>query len=226
MNIATFTPEQYEDEVAALESSICDTHQTPIPVEAMIDIIRAGRVLDIAKRYAFYAKKPDQDRIDRYDDEVDHIATSLVEKCDIHAGTHDGRSLTFGDTLVSHRLIHAILGIVTEAGELMELLVGAIIHGEDVDYDNLFEELGDAQWYEALARMAAEQREGVGRFRQAVIQMANIAKLKQRQAHPDQLKGAVSEICKPSKMRWRPQPRRPHEPSRNPHPRSCAGTAR
>lgn len=50
-----------------------------------------------------------------------------------------------------HRdLIHGILGMFTEAGELMEHL-HAVLRGEtNVDIVNLVEELGDSYWYAAI----------------------------------------------------------------------------
>lgn len=46
-------------------------------------------------------------------------------------------------------IIHAILGIATEAGELLELLK-ATINGDRFDWVNCQEELGDIAWYQAL----------------------------------------------------------------------------
>lgn len=46
-------------------------------------------------------------------------------------------------------IIHAILGMATEAGELLEALRD-IINGHPVDWVNIKEELGDSFWYVAL----------------------------------------------------------------------------
>ena len=46
-------------------------------------------------------------------------------------------------------LTHAILGIYTEAGELLQALSRAL-QGEDLDLVNLTEEVGDLLWYFAL----------------------------------------------------------------------------
>ena len=49
------------------------------------------------------------------------------------------------------RLLHAAMGICTEAGEFMDAIKKAIFYGKDIDLVNLTEELGDLFWYAALA---------------------------------------------------------------------------
>lgn len=75
-------------------------------------------------------------------------------------------------------ILHALLGIMTEAGELAELLhntiVGNLPSGAGgIDTVNLIEECGDLQWYEAMLCRA------LGTTFDAV-QRKNIAKLKAR----------------------------------------------
>lgn len=48
-------------------------------------------------------------------------------------------------------LLHAVMGIVTESGELMDALKKFLIYGKPLDEVNLREELGDSEWYTALA---------------------------------------------------------------------------
>ena len=69
-------------------------------------------------------------------------------------------------------LIHGIIGIATEAGELLELLRDTI-NGEPLDKVNVKEEVGDAKWYMAiLARVAG--------FVWGEDERTNIAKLRAR----------------------------------------------
>jgi len=49
------------------------------------------------------------------------------------------------------RLLHAGIGMVTEAGEFIDALKKAMFYGTDLDRVNLREELGDILWYVALA---------------------------------------------------------------------------
>jgi NTP pyrophosphatase (non-canonical NTP hydrolase) len=44
--------------------------------------------------------------------------------------------------------IHAVLGVVTEAGEMLEQAI-ALMEGGEVDWANVGEESGDAYWYHA-----------------------------------------------------------------------------
>jgi len=49
------------------------------------------------------------------------------------------------------RLIHAAMGLATEAGEFLDPLKKALFYGKPVDKVNLTEELGDIMWYIAIA---------------------------------------------------------------------------
>ena len=81
----------------------------------------------------------------------------------------------FFDPKTAEYIIHAIIGVATEAGELLEAL-HASINGENIDLVNLKEEQGDSFWYHALLASIC----GVT-FEE--IQQTNIAKLRSR--YPD-----------------------------------------
>lgn len=70
-------------------------------------------------------------------------------------------------------VIHAIIGKATEAGELLELLHKWLTSSGDVDLPNLIEEIGDGQWYDAIAVAAIDTT-----FEK--VQAINIAKLRAR----------------------------------------------
>ena len=48
------------------------------------------------------------------------------------------------------RLLHAALGLATEAAEIADALKKHIFYGKDLDERNLIEELGDSEWYIAI----------------------------------------------------------------------------
>lgn len=48
------------------------------------------------------------------------------------------------------RLLHASMGMVTEAGELMDQLKKHLFYGKELDDVNLIEEAGDILWYMAI----------------------------------------------------------------------------
>lgn len=49
------------------------------------------------------------------------------------------------------RLLHAFMGIGTEAGEINDALKKTLLYGKSLDHANAVEELGDLMWYIALA---------------------------------------------------------------------------
>lgn len=71
------------------------------------------------------------------------------------------------------RLLHAAMGLQTEAGELTDALKRHIFYGKDLDETNLKEESGDLMWY--LAILAEE----LGTTLEA-LQEQNIKKLQAR----------------------------------------------
>jgi NTP pyrophosphatase (non-canonical NTP hydrolase) len=77
-------------------------------------------------------------------------------------------------------LLHAAIGMATEAAELLDMLKKHVYYGKDIDLINLEEELGDSNWYQALAISAARAKGHSTSFQQ--ICDKNIAKLKKRYA--------------------------------------------
>jgi NTP pyrophosphatase (non-canonical NTP hydrolase) len=73
-------------------------------------------------------------------------------------------------------LLHAVLGISGEAGELVDAVKKAVIYEKGLDIQNVIEELGDLEFYMEMLR----QEIGVPRD---VIVYYNILKLKKR--YPD-----------------------------------------
>ena len=70
-------------------------------------------------------------------------------------------------------VIHAIIGKVTEAGELLEALAKCLVEGANFDEVNVIEETGDGLWYDAILLRALGSS-----FEET--QRINIAKLRQR----------------------------------------------
>lgn len=73
----------------------------------------------------------------------------------------------------SAHLLHMILGLSGEVGELLDALKKAIIYQKELDLDNIVEELGDIEFYlEGL-------RQGLKLTREQTL-TANISKLQAR----------------------------------------------
>lgn len=49
------------------------------------------------------------------------------------------------------RLLHAAIGCVTEAGEMLDALKKQMFYGKELDLVNFKEEMGDLLWYLAIA---------------------------------------------------------------------------
>jgi len=75
--------------------------------------------------------------------------------------------------LIMSRCMHALLGMMTELGELADQFKKRIVYGRALDMVNVVEELSDGDWYRALFADAIK----VG-FEQAW--QINIAKLRKR----------------------------------------------
>jgi NTP pyrophosphatase (non-canonical NTP hydrolase) len=76
------------------------------------------------------------------------------------------------------RLMHSILGLASEVGEIADQLKKHVFYGKELDVVNLAEELGDVFWYEAL--MANELATTHPDISFDSIEEVNIAKLKKR----------------------------------------------
>ncbi len=48
------------------------------------------------------------------------------------------------------RILHAAMGVSTEAGELLDAVKKHVYYGKPLDRTNLFEEMGDMFWYLAI----------------------------------------------------------------------------
>jgi len=58
---------------------------------------------------------------------------------------------TRATTVRTIRLLHAAMGLVTEAGEFLDAVKKHIFYGKEFDKTNLVEELGDLFWYIGIA---------------------------------------------------------------------------
>lgn len=75
-------------------------------------------------------------------------------------------------------MVHAAMGLVTEAAEIMDALKKHLFYGRPFDLVNIEEELGDAHWYEALMVSVMRAKGHMTSFEQ--IHERNIAKLRTR----------------------------------------------
>lgn len=74
------------------------------------------------------------------------------------------------------RLLHAAIGMATEAGELLDILKKHLFYGAPLDTVNALEEIGDTSWYQRLGCAALDTT-----FLSTMLQ--NVRKLRHR--YPD-----------------------------------------
>lgn len=118
-------------------------------------------ILDAFKKQIFYGKEekvrdttlPNLNQIAQL---IMHLTMLLHGIPDGEGGliTDENTGLSLSEDLPGDlRTMHALLGIITEAGELAEIMVKTI-EGEELDKVNLQEELNDINWYQAIAHDA------------------------------------------------------------------------
>lgn len=77
------------------------------------------------------------------------------------------------DTTDAEHLLHGIIGLATEAGELLEAVQRSFDKEKQLDLVNVCEEVGDGKWYMAVIAKAAG-------FEWGQDEAVNIAKLRKR----------------------------------------------
>ncbi len=115
-------------------------------IRALQGFVAVTEVLDAFKKHIFYAKDLDRERVM---DEMNialnqlHIASSQF----FLAGEDSQDVATLS---MDPRIFHALLGTITEHGEIANAMIGPLKNEEELDIVNVCEELGDSDWYKAL----------------------------------------------------------------------------
>lgn len=109
--------------------------------DALMLGVLVAELIDLYKKHAFYGKPLDP-----------HVRAEVLEKIlSVANGTidpfrHEGVEAQLN---VNPRLLHAIVGKFTEAGEMLQAICESEETGE-LDIVNLAEEMGDDKWYDAI----------------------------------------------------------------------------
>lgn len=82
--------------------------------------------------------------------QLDYIKKTVVYGKPFSAVNNKGDHSVPKPFPVDPQVFHAIVGIATEAGELIQALTKAMYDGKPMDLTNLLEESGDVDWYQAL----------------------------------------------------------------------------
>lgn len=125
----------------------------PMLRHALESAVNTGELVDIAKKSLFYGKAIKDTGHGKL---LQNAAES--DQLDVEAVPHD--------------ILHAAMGIYTEAAEMLEAVLKAMESG-DLDKVNLLEEIGDTEWYAAMMYRAIEKTPGEAKE-------VNINKLRKR----------------------------------------------
>lgn len=158
---------QYVEDATTTESLIEVVNVYPALLASTLQImIAAGNVLDQIKKNVFYNKP--------FNDENLTLAfgTMVASLTELRDAIMNHSTIAPEPTMYNPRVFHSIIGIATEAVELLE----ALGNPDEFDTVNFLEELGDLNWYEAIGIDAVN-----GNF-EDVLQV-NIEKLRAR--YPD-----------------------------------------
>lgn len=136
---------------------------------ALTAFVAASDLLDFYKKNIYYDKYIDPHK---WHNTLTALEDAVQQIRNDHAagpGVNERNEVLHVDT----RLLHAIIGIATESGELVTALLSHLNHIAPLDYVNVQEELGDLNWYHAIAVDAMRANWGT-------IQVTNIKKLRKR----------------------------------------------
>lgn len=122
--------------------------------EAFEDFMTAGERLDVIKKLIFYGEDKAKGRVSlvRTADLGDYNAYVALGALTAAARTSDSEDLSGGSEAVKRAelILHAVLGVATEAAEMVEAVYKAVFEGGELDLTNLLEESGDTKWYLAI----------------------------------------------------------------------------
>lgn len=108
-------------------------------IGSMISCSLASSILDVLKKHFFYGKEIDHDALSRLFSSADDISSRV-----------DDSVVDDGMTNNDIRILHAIMGMCTESGELVASFLPKLMHGDELDMVNMQEEIGDLMWYTAI----------------------------------------------------------------------------
>jgi hypothetical protein len=128
----------------------------------MLLAVNTAKLMDLFKKGAFYGKKIDDAKLEtllnnliavaqivkEHQSSVNDVEAASLELFDSNGNEVPGADIAARMNL---RVAHAFVGAASEAGELIEALLDAIMGGQPLDAVNVSEEFGDIDWYKAVA---------------------------------------------------------------------------
>lgn len=135
----------------------------------LLEVVYIGHICDTVKRSLFYRDGQTGARLEKASATIANLYQLMDKNPDVKISEQD------------FDLLHAMVGAMSEVGELIQEFVTAHLEGRELDKVNLKEEWGDVMWYTSLGLDHAGST-----FEEAAG--ANIAKLRKR--YPDKFTSA------------------------------------
>lgn len=168
---------------------------------ALHGVVVLTDALDLIKKTAFYGKELDTGKVRELLGQAGSIFQFVAAEADnltevnepivsirrveqTEAGESESH-ITLDASAFPVRPTHAILGTLTESGELVRALLDSVLGSKPIDAVNIGEEFGDIDWYKAIAFNALGLSEDA--TREAVI-----AKLRKRYPEKFDAEAAVN----------------------------------
>jgi len=167
MNLQEYTAAAIQTE-SRLPAFVTDATRL---VNVLQAVIAAGNLLDVIKKDTYYGLPKDATKYAQREQRL-AINTQLLNDANTNVQLSSATA-PVAIPQVDPRLAHAIIGLATESVELLEALWQSIHSGQPIDGVNILEELGDLNWYHAIAIDALG-----GDWEK--VQETNIAKLRAR----------------------------------------------
>ncbi len=145
------TPQEFVSNAIKTESDCREINIQGISLVCALGIAAlSANIVDAVKKKIFYGKDFDKEKVayEIYDlQEVLSIMKKQFESGLVEEASEEFRARM---AELNVRLLHAAMGMFTEAGELMAPLMEQL-SGNGLDVINFGEEIGDSLWYAAIA---------------------------------------------------------------------------
>ncbi len=136
---------KYVQAAKSTESVVDEIKINKADFSALLDVtIGIANILDQLKKHVFYGREYDAEFLSKNH----RLITNNLETLQRFVRNPTESSRT-EDAITNTRTAHGLIGIITEAGELAEVLQSLNNTG-DVDSVNVGEEIGDLDWYKAI----------------------------------------------------------------------------
>jgi len=146
MNNSEFKQNALRTESMDFEKIKARLSYAPVGAALLIELQRTVeqlQKLDSLKKYLFYGKES-QFLVDWEKNHWPMISAAHENPAELMT-----QAKRVADVLSNIRLLHGVIGLNTEGGELIEAFL-KVTRGEFVDGVNFMEEVGDVNWYEAI----------------------------------------------------------------------------